>query len=660
MDREQLLARVESLEQELQQRGASAEHTEQELVDFFSLSMDLLVVAGADGYYKRVNPAFTKLLGFTEQELLERPFMEFIHPDDRDHAREYMAKLLEGETLLDFEDRNICKDGSHRWISWHVTPDLEQGVVYGVGRDITARTEALRRSEERFQTLAESIDAVVWTAEVHSNEDLRKSALLYANPAIEQMTGLPMEAFHTSDDQWFRLVHPDDQHTVERAFKLLTRDGRMECEYRLVRPDGTVRWVLDRTWIVSTDVRGVVRTGGLITDITARRLAEDALREKDRQIRQAQKLEAVGLLAGGVAHEYNNILQVIQGYMHLAVQEVRDQPKVMRFVKRSLKAVDRAASLTTQLLSFSRRQSMSMGYLNPNKVIADHTSMIKPLIGEQIQLEVAQGQEIGTVYADQGQLQQVLLNLCLNARDAMPEGGRLTINTERVELPTVDPPSPPVLPDQPHIVICISDTGCGMSPEVQRQIFDPFFTTKEVGQGTGLGLATAYGIIKQHDGTITVQSAPGEGTTFRIYLPVHERHADVDSDRPEAMGEGGHEGILVAEDEPMILDLAVLILRDAGYRTFVARDGVEALRVFNANADEISLALLDVMMPKVSGRAVFEQLKLMRKDARALFCTGHDPEVSEVRALLADGQPLIRKPFTPQELLLAVREALDG
>ena len=650
----ELQAELDALQKEVNQLRSGNSDPNADLETFFDLSMDLLVVAGEDGYYKRVNPAFTHLLGYSGEELLERPFMEFIHPDDQEQASQEMAKLLKGESLVDFEDRNLCKDGSFRWISWHMTPHLEKGVVYGVGRDITARKEAYRRSEERFLTLAESIDAVVWTAAVQDGDNLQSSMVLYVNPAIAQLTGLPVSAFFETDDRWFRLIHPKDKKVVDQAFETLKATGRMECEYRILRPDGAVRWVFDRTWIVESKVEGVVRTGGLVSDITGRHLAEEALREKDRQIRQAQKLEAVGLLAGGVAHEYNNILQVIQGYTHLSMQETAAHPKVYRFLQRVLKAVDRAAGLTEQLLSFSRRQTMNLAYLNPNKVLADHLKMIKPLIGELIQ--DVQGD---TVYADAGQLQQVLLNLSLNARDAMPEGGKLTFRTSRIEQPSEGPLDKPELEDRPHVLLSVTDTGYGMSEEVQRQIFDPFFTTKEVGQGTGLGLATAYGIIKQHEGTIQVESTPGEGTTFHLYLPIHERHADVDSEHPVIAGRGGTEGILVAEDEPMILDLAVLILRDAGYRTFVARDGVQALRVFKEHADEISLALLDVVMPKVSGRAVYEQMTLIKPKARALFCTGYDPKVSEVSALLAEGLALIRKPFTPHGLLAAVREVLD-
>ena len=527
-------------------------------------------------------------------------------------------------------------------------------------QDSSNRKESLRQSEERFQTLAEAIDAVVWTAHAPAGRPLGEASVLYINPAVQRLTGLPVEAFLGHNDKWFSLIHPDDLPRFERTLEGLKSQNSMECEYRLLRPDGGVRWVFDRTWVVKADQREGTHIGGLISDFTERHLANEALKEKDRQIRQAQKLEAVGLLAGGVAHEYNNILQVIQGYTHLSMQEVAAHPKVFRFLQRVLKAVDRAAGLTEQLLSFSRRQTMSLAYLSPNKVLADHLKMIKPLIGEHIQVQVTQGADVGTIYADAGQMQQVLLNLCLNARDAMTEGGTLCFSTAEVTFDEDHPPPAPELALGPHAHLQVSDSGCGMTEEVRCQIFDPFFTTKEVGQGTGLGLATAYGIVKQHEGTILVQSAPGEGTTFNIYLPIHERHAEVTSESPIIGGEGGSEVILVAEDEPMILDLAVLILRDAGYRTYTARDGAEALRLFKEHHEEIALALLDVVMPKVSGRAVYEQMQLIQPGSLAIFCTGYDPKVSEVSALLADGRALIRKPFTPHDLLTAVREALDA
>ena len=540
--------------------------------------------------------------------------------------------------------------------------ELEQAraSLNGMRRDMSDRKEVLRQSEERFHNLAEAIDAVVWTAHAPANGPLSEARVLYINPAVQRLSGLPVSAFLGHNDQWFALIHPQDLPRFQQTLEGLTTRGSFECEYRILRPDGGVRWIFDRTWVVKADPEDGTQIGGLIADVTERHLANEALREKDRQIRQSQKLEAVGLLAGGVAHEYNNILQVIQGYTHLSMQESADHPKVFRFLQRVLKAVDRAAGLTEQLLSFSRRQTMSMAYLSPNKVLADHLKMIKPLIGEQIQVRVSQGAEVGTIYADAGQMQQVLLNLCLNARDAMPDGGTLSFATARVEYNEDNPPPAPELALTPHAFIQVGDTGCGMSEQVRQKIFDPFFTTKEVGQGTGLGLATAYGIVKQHEGTILVESTPGKGTTFNIYLPIHERHAEVTSEHPVIAGQGGSEVILVAEDEPMILDLAVLILRDAGYRVHVAHDGAEALRLYKEYKHEIALALLDVVMPKVSGREVFEQMRQIRPNARAIFCTGYDPKVTEVSALLADGRALIRKPFTPHDLLRAVREALDA
>jgi CheY-like chemotaxis protein len=316
--------------------------------------------------------------------------------------------------------------------------------------------------------------------------------------------------------------------------------------------------------------------------------------------------------------------------------------------------------LTRELLGFSRRQVLERANLDPRELVTDLVKMLRPLIGEHIELHVSLATDTGLLRADRGLLQQMLLNLCINARDAMPAGGRLVLKTKRVDLTEkyceLHPPAKPGT----YVMFSVADTGCGISPEVKERIFEPFFTTKSVGKGTGLGLAMVYGCVQQHAGTINVYSEPNLGTTFKIYLPIT---ADVDSVADEvvvAPAAGGKETILIAEDEPLVRNLAVRILTRAGYSVLVAADGAEAVELFQANADVISLALLDAIMPKLTGRQVYERIKLIKPSLPVVFCSGYHPETGQVKLLMEQGVRTVPKPYDPDMLLRTIREILDS
>ena len=334
------------------------------------------------------------------------------------------------------------------------------------------------------------------------------------------------------------------------------------------------------------------------------------LRKKDDQLRQSQKLEAVGALAGGIAHEFNNLLQAIGGYTRYALEGLKPEEQAYQDLQNVLQAADRAKSLTRQLLSFSRRQTVERKNLDANQMVSDLTKMLRPLLGECIQLKVVLGESAGMVFADAGSFQQVLLNLCLNARDAMPSGGEIVVKTERV---TVSPAFAELHADlKPgaYVELSVADTGQGMPPSVREHIFEPFFTTKPIGKGTGLGLSVVYGIVQQHEGAIHVYSEPGHGTTFKIYLPaIKSRSRRTEALRRSSASQGGTETILVAEDDPLVRDIARRILEKAGYTVLLAADGDEALAMFRARHDEISVVLLDAIMPRLSGHDVYRCIK---------------------------------------------------
>jgi len=394
-------------------------------------------------------------------------------------------------------------------------------------------------------------------------------------------------------------------------------------------------------------------------EIEYRRQVEETLEKKEAQLRQAQKMEAVGTLAGGIAHEFNNLLQAIRGYTTFAMDDLEPDQQAHQDLEQVVAAVDRAASLTSQLLRFSRAETLEREHLNLNDTVRIVIKMLRPLIGEHIDVEAHLGEDVCPVYADPGSLQQVLLNLCINARDAMPLGGKLTITTRTVVITDAESENYPDIGPGVYASIAVTDTGCGMPPEVKDRVFEPFFTTKGVGKGTGLGLAIVYGVVRQHKGTIDVYSEPGRGTTFRIYLPAsHEDVAATASGGHEDVP-GGTETILIGEDDAVVREVAARVLRRAGYTVLEAQDGDEVARVFDEHGRRVSLVLLDVVMPKLDGHAVYAELKRRHPGVPVIFCTGYDPRADQTQFVHEAGIPVVEKPFDPVRLLQLVRRTLD-
>jgi nitrogen-specific signal transduction histidine kinase/ActR/RegA family two-component response regulator len=387
---------------------------------------------------------------------------------------------------------------------------------------------------------------------------------------------------------------------------------------------------------------------------------ERCLAESDKQLRQAQKMEAIGTLAGGVAHEFNNLLQAIQGYTRFVMEGLDPEDERYNDLQQVIDASERATGLTRQLLGFSRREVLQMADVEPNALIRSLVKMLRPLIGEHIKIELTLDENVGTVCADAGHLQQLLMNLCVNARDAMPEGGQLAVKSEDVWLTEDYCDFHADMKPGRHWKLTVTDSGCGMSPEVLEHIFEPFFTTKDVGKGTGLGLAMVYGMVQQHQGAIRVYSEPGIGTTFRIYLPTIDSVSQATEPASSAQVRGGSETILVAEDDSMVRTLAVRMLERAGYHTITAADGKEAVRLFKENIDTIRLALLDVVMPHMGGREAYHAMRAIQPTLRAIFCSGYDPDTAQVGFVVDDKLRLIQKPFDPSLLLATVREVLDA
>jgi PAS domain S-box-containing protein len=524
----------------------------------------------------------------------------------------------------------------------------------------TARLHAeVSRARDFLRSIAESSPDGIVTTDTHGR-------LTYLSPGAETMfghragevLGRPAAEFYVGGETTARLV-------MER----LRKEGWLRShEAAVVAKDGR-RFVVDGSFSLLRDAVGrVVGTLGILKDLTERKQAEDALRESEQaredleaQLRQAQKMEAVGRLAGGVAHDFNNLLTVIRGRSDLLLHRLGADDPLRRHVLLLQQTSERAAALTQQLLAFSRKQMLQPRVLDLNAVVEGMTTMLRRLIGEHIDLDIRLDPELGTVKADPGQLEQVILNLAVNARDAMPQGGRLGIGTANAALDEAFARRHPGARPGAFVRLQVADTGIGMDAEVLAHLFEPFFTTKTVGQGTGLGLATVYGIVKQSGGYIQVDSAPGRGATFAIYLP---RVADTGEARegrgPGAPSARGSETILLVEDEDAVRELGREILEMHGYTVLEAPHGAQALVVSDRHAGPIHLMVTDVVMPHMSGRELVERVAPERPDMRILYVSGYTDDAVIREGMLQPGSPFLQKPFTPDALARRVREVLDA
>jgi signal transduction histidine kinase/FixJ family two-component response regulator len=413
--------------------------------------------------------------------------------------------------------------------------------------------------------------------------------------------------------------------------------------------------------------RGGERIGSVVVfrDVSARRSAAEALIETENRLQQSQKMEAIGTLTGGVAHDFNNLLTAILGYAQLARQRASSGKPVEPLLEEVEKAGNRAAALTRQLLAFSRRQRLQQRSIAVKEPISDVLKLLDRIIGADVEIVVDHQPDVNAVFADPAQIEQVIMNLCVNARDAMPDGGKLSIETSNADLDEHYCAKYPDVEPGRYVQIRVTDTGTGMRPETQLRIFEPFFTTKGVDKGTGLGLSMAYGIVKQHGGHISVYSEKGQGSAFSVFLPVAEETVEARSNRIAPVTERGHETVLIAEDEETLRNLSKDLLESLGYRVLVAKNGEEAVSVFNANAGSIDILLFDVVMPAMGGLEAYQKIRQMvRDDVTVIFMTGYSREFVKDRAVRSE-QPesmpdvmVIQKPYTLDGLGRAVREAL--
>lgn len=529
------------------------------------------------------------------------------------------------------------------------TKDDIIGVILTM-RDITDRRKAqeeLLEASHRLRLAVDSGRLGIW------DRDLMTDRVIWDDRMFE-IYGMDRDSFTGCFDAWLKRIHPDDCAAALEANLAAIRGERdYETEFRVMHPHGTVKNIKACGIVIRNENGEAERMIGLNQDITDQKLLEE-------QLRQSQKMEAIGQLAGGIAHDFNNILTVIYGYCHMMKAGTENQPALRSGVDQIHGAAERAAKLTGSLLAFSRKQVMSLKSINLNDHILNIGALLARIIGEDIRLKTEFRANPLMIYADGGQIEQVLMNLAANARDAMPRGGVLTIETG-VEVIREDfvhahgSGSP-----GRYVVLSVSDTGEGMDAETVRKIFEPFFTTKGVGKGTGLGLSIVYGVVKQHNGFIDVRSEPDKGTTFRIYLPLDtEEHADdeerVDPEYPRM----GTETVLVAEDDASIRQLADSVLRKFGYDVLLARNGADAVEKFTANSGKIELIVMDMIMPSKSGKEAHEEIRRLGHDVKVLFMSGYSTDLLASKGVLEEGDEILMKPFQPLELVRKVRFMLD-
>ncbi len=649
---------LESLEREAQRNRAEQERArlylseqtaraeaaaEARFRELLEAAPDPIIEVDAEGRIILLNPATERLFGYSREELLNQPLEILIPESSRSahvHAREaYMAQPSERVLPADRRVHALRKDGTEFPVEVRLNP-VRSGLgdrVTCIVRDITERCraeQALRDSAVQMAATLESITDAFFALD-------REWRFTYVNHRAEQVIG------RTRDRLLGRSLWQEFPELAGTAFEQQYTHAAASLnpvEFSALYPPTGI-WA---------EVHAYPSTAGLsvyLQDVTGRKHLEE-------QFRQSQKLEALGRLAGGVAHDFNNLLTIIGGYGQMALDATESRNPLRRDIEAIVEAAERASALTRQLLAFSRRQMVQTKILDPNRVVSRMEKMLRRLIGEDVELRLDLQSDVGRIKIDPGQIEQVIMNLAINSRDAMPHGGTLTIMTTEVVLPAQSGLGPS-LPPGGYVVLAVSDTGTGMDAEVRSRIFEPFFTTKPKGKGTGLGLSTVYGIVKQAGGEVWVDTELGKGTTFSLYLPKQGGAARLSRGGRKRPARKGTETILLVEDELEVRKLACHMLARQGYKVLDAANAAEALHLWATHSDKIDLLLTDVVMPGMNGRQLAEKLASERPSLRVLYVSGYNEEITASHGVLQSTVDLLPKPFTPESLGTRVRTALD-
>ncbi len=615
----------------------------------------LVGVLDQEGVYEYASPSHEFLLGFAVEELLGKSAFDFIHPEERSRFVTLWTEALAGKVskVAGLRFKALARNGGIHYLqaSFNVIRDAGgsvENIIY-IGDDITPSKEAedaLQREKDRFRALVEESPLGVSLVD-------KDGRFIYISPKFQKMFGYTLEDIPTGRD-WFRKAYPDPDYRHEVMATWLEDIRKTEKgeapprKYRVTCKDGSERIVLFFFVIMETGEQLAI-----CQDMTE----QDAL---EIRFMHSQKMESIGRLASGVAHDFNNLLTSILGNADFALMDFADDDPRYEIVQEIRIAAEKAAVLTRQLLTFSRRHKSRPEPVDLNSKIRETEKMLRRLIGEDVELEILLAPEVGQLRIDPGQLEQIIMNLAVNARDAMPAGGRFTIETAAVKLDEKYGISPVELSPGAYVMMSVSDTGVGMSREIRQKIFDPFFTTKEQEKGTGLGLSTVYGIVQQNGGDIHVYSRPGRGTTFKIYFPMmggeddfRKKQTEVDK-RPIL---AGNETILVVEDEEKVRNVICMMLRKYGYNVLVAGSGHEAQKIYQEHGRSIKLLLTDMVMPDMDGLEVVRQFKSRQPDVKVICMSGYTDKI--IHKEMQEGMVFLHKPFSPEDLAREVKSLLD-
>jgi two-component system cell cycle sensor histidine kinase/response regulator CckA len=610
------------------------------------------------GRFTFLNDSMCRIHGYPREEFWGTDNRRFVDKENAKKAFEAFNQVYRtGEPGRLFDYEVIRKDGTKRQVE--VFPSLRRNSsgkpigFRGIVRDITERKQAeelLRKEREISLSILENAPYGVALID-------KGGRYIYINPEFTNITGYTLPDIPTGKD-WFQKAFPDPKDR-ERMIQVWKEDRSkrkmMNREFGIHCKDAKIKEIEIRSTFLK-DGRALI----VLHDITEQKRAEERMESLQEQLRQSQKMEAIGRLAGGIAHDFNNLLTIIKGYSQLSLIELKENAPLRENIEHIHTATDRAADLVRQLLAFSRRQILEMKVWDLNAILTNLHNMLRRLIGEDIELTTLLAEDLGRVKTDIGWIEQAIMNLVVNARDAMPSGGKLTIETGNAELDDAYVSGRIGVKPGRYVVLSVSDTGVGMTPEVRERLFEPFFSTKEKDKGTGLGLSTVYGIVKQSDGDIWVYSEPGKGSTFKIYLP----RVDEPSEEPREKVSGdellrGSERILLVEDEEDVRKLAALVLERQGYKVLAARDGDEALLVCERHKDPIHLMLTDVVMPGMGGHELAKRLESLHPEMKVLYMSGYTDDAIVLHGVLVEGVNYIQKPFTVDALTRKVREVLE-
>ncbi|HOA06736.1 MAG TPA: ATP-binding protein [Spirochaetota bacterium] len=631
--------------------------------EVFLLSPNLLCTADLNNAcFTKINPAFVEKLGYSEKELLSRPFLDFVHPDDIEATLKILEKeLKEGKRIINFSNRYKCADGTDLWLDWVSHPFPERGVTFAAAHDITNQKlleQELRDNQNFIRSVMDNLPIGIAVNLVEPAVEF-----YYMNDNFPKLYRTTREALKDSNTFW-EAVYEDPDFREKMKKRVLddcatgNPDQMIWDGIPITRKGEETRYISARNTPVPE--RGIMISS--VWDVTDIKRSEIDRQKLQEQLALSQRMESIGLLAGGVAHDFNNMLGVIMGHTDLILDIIAPDDRISKSILEIQDAARRSANLTQQLLTFARKQTVSPRVLDINQVISGMLDMMRRLIGENIKLNFKPSEDSWKIKMDPGQIDQVLANLCVNARDAIKEVGLVSIETNNVSFRIDDPFLENQLDSGDYVLITVTDSGSGMNKEVMEHLFDPFYTTKVPGKGTGLGLSTVYGIIKQNNGNINVESEPGRGSIFRIYLPRYQgedyiRESAVEKPRKNKKN-NINTTILLVEDEIPILNACTEMLQRLNYHVLYTSSPLKAISIAKEYQGSIDLLITDVIMPEMNGKDLSGKIAELHPGIKHLFMSGYTADIIAHHGVLEDGVNFLQKPFSLSRFSLKLEEIM--